>query len=246
MNFVILLIVACAFSAVAAKAIKAVPWLWYGIALALDATYAYGIAYSLPPAVLQVLSVVVQRGTFAAALFVVVMYVGVFSERSWVRRTIGPVRAELSIIACILAFAHALNYLSSYLGVLCTNIGVIGGNQLASLAIAVVLFALLLVLGVTSAKALKRRVKASIWKNVQRSSYAFFALIYVHELLILYPSAIKGAGDALSTCIASGIVFASYYVLRLARFFADKKERACGVVFGSSMKGGGGAQDGTI
>ena len=158
MNFVILLIVACAFSAVAAKAIKAVPWLWYGIALALDAAYAYGIAYSLPPAILQVLSIVVQRGTFAAALFVVVMYVGVFSERSWVRRTIGPVRAELSIIACILAFAHALNYLSS---------------------------------------------------------------------------------------IASGIVFASYYVLRLARYFADKKERASGTAFGSSMKGGGGAQDGT-
>ena len=230
MSFLIMCVVAWLFALVAAKSLKAMPWLWYGLAFAIDLVYAYGIVYSLPPAILQLLSAVVQRGTFAAALFVVVMYCGVLSERSFLRRTIGPVRGELSLIACIFAFAHCLNYFNSYLGVLSRNVQALDGNQLASLVIALVLFALLLVLGVTSIKAVKRSMKASVWKAVQRSSYVFFALIGVHELLILYPAAMKGSGGALFTCIASMIVFGAYFVLRLVKFVTDKaaiEEQTC-------------------
>ncbi|MBU5405943.1 ferric reductase-like transmembrane domain-containing protein [Paraeggerthella hongkongensis] len=223
MSFLIVLVATCLFVAAAAKSIKTMPWLWYAIALALDIAYAYGIVYSLPPTMLQVLSPVVQRCTLATALFVIVMYCGVFSEHSTVRRTVGPIRAELSIIACILAFAHCLNYLSSYLDVLSSNVEAIDGSQLASLVIAIVLFALLLLLGATSLKVLKRRMSASAWKNVQRSSYVFFALIFVHELLILYPAAVKGSEDSLITCVASGVIFVAYFALRFARFRSDRK-----------------------
>lgn len=241
MSFITIMVVTCAFVAVAARSIKAVPWLWYGIALALDALYVYGIVFSLPPALLQVLSVVVQRCTLATALFVVVMYCGVFSEHSAVRRTVGPIRGELSIIACILASAHCLNYLASYVGVVTRNIGVIGGNQLASLAIAFVLLVLLLVLGVTSVKAVRRRMSASAWKRVQRSSYVFFGLIFVHELLILYPSVAKGSQDALIALAASGVVFIGYYAARLAKYRADRKGRSAQAIAGSDGEGESGA-----
>lgn len=230
MSFLIICGVTCGFVMVAARFIKAVPWLWYGVALALDFVYAYGIVYSLPPEVLRVLSVVMQRGMLATSLFVIVMYCGVFSERSFVHRTVAPIRAELSLIACILILAHCLNYLSSYLGVLGTNVAAINPNQLASLIAALVLCILLLVLGVTSVKVLKRRMNASVWKNIQRSSYVFFGLIYVHELLVLYPAALKGAGDALITCIVGGIVFGSYYVLRLVRYLTDRRENDTGAL----------------
>ena len=223
MNFTVILAATCVFVLVAANSIKAVPWLWYGLACAVDIVYAYGIVYSLPPMVLRILSVTVQRCLLATALFAVVMYCGVFSEQSAVRRRIGPIRAELSIMACILAFAHCLNYLESYLGVLSRNVAVVSANQLASLILAIVLFALMVILGVTSFKKVKHRMKANVWKAIQRSAYVFFALIYVHELLVLYPSATKGAGDAMATCVAGGIVFALYFVLRFVRYVVDRK-----------------------
>ena len=241
MSFITIMVIACAFVAVTAKSIKAAPWLWYGIALALDALYAYGIVFSLPPAILQVLSIVVQRCALATALFVIVMYCGAFPEHSAVRRIVGPIRGELSIIACILACAHCLNYLISYVGVVTRNIGVIGSNQLASLAIAFVLLVLLLVLGVTSVKAVRRCMSASAWMRVQRSSYVFFGLIYVHELLILYPSVAKGSQDALVALGAGGVVFAGYYVARLAKYRADRKTRSIHVIVGSDGEGESGA-----
>ena len=225
MSFIIILMVTCLFVPVAAKSIRTVPRLWYGLALAIDVLYVYGIVFSLPPMILQVLSAVVQRGMLGTSLFIIVMYCGVFPERSYVRKTVGPIRAELSIIACILVFAHSLNYLNSYLGVLLFGIGAVSINQLASLLIAIVLFALMLVLGATSLKSLRCRIKTGVWKNIQRTSYVFFALIYIHEVLILYPPALKGSGEALPTLMVSTMVFFAYFVLRVVRYFIDRRER---------------------
>lgn len=225
MSFIVILVVACIVVWVAADSIRSVPWLWYGLACAVDIVYAYGIVFSLPPAALQVLSVTVQRCLLATALFAVVMYCGVFPERSPVRKRLGPIRAEVSIIACILAFAHCFNYFDSYFGVLSRNVAAMGINQLASLTLAVVIFALMVVLGATSLKKVKQHMRASVWKCVQRTSYVFFALIYAHELLVLYPSAVKGTGDALATCVSCGVVFALYFTLRFVRYCIDRKEK---------------------
>ena len=226
MNFIILTVIALAFSLVAARSIRSIPWLWYGIAIAIDILYFYGVVYSLPPSILQPLSFVVQRGLFATALFVVIMYCGVFPENSFVRKTIGPIRAELSIIASIFAFAHCYNYLTSYIGVLTQHIDVINSNQLASLIIAIILLIMLVVLCVTSIKQIKKAMSKGLWKNIQRTAYVFFALIYIHELLILYPSALKGIGDARSMLIIEGVVFGAYFVARSIRYVLDKKAKA--------------------
>ena len=222
MNFVIVLAATGLFVAVAYNSIRRHPAVWYGVAVVIDVVYGYGVVFGFPPVVLSVLSVIVQRGIVATALFVIVMYCGVFSEHSAVRRVVGPIRAELSIIACILAAGHCVNYLQSYVGVLTANMAVLGDNQRASLAIACVLMVLLVVLGVTSARAVKRSMKAAAWKNVQRLSYLFFALIFLHELLILYPSAVKGTGDAFATLVASGVVFGAYFPARLMRYVTDR------------------------
>lgn len=216
----------CAVVVLANRSIHRSPWLWYGLACALDGLYLVGVAANFPPTVLRVLAPVVQQGMVATALFVIVMYCGVFSEQSPARRIIGPIRAELSIMACILALAHCLNYLSSYIGVLTAHIEALTANQGASLVVALVLFALLGVLGITSAKAVKRRMHAITWKNVQRASYVFFGLIFVHEVLILYPAALKGTGSAASTLTASAVVFGLYAVVRIGRFILDRSRSA--------------------
>lgn len=228
MSFLIVLAITCAIVAVGGRLIHRAPWLWYGLAIALDVLYAVAVAANFPPAVLRLLAPVVQQGMAATALFVIVMYCGVFSEHSRVRRAIGPIRTELSIMACILALAHCLNYLSSYLGVLTAHIQALAPNQAASLFVALALFALLAVLGITSAKAIKRRMRAGVWKNVQRASYVFFGLIFVHEVLILYPAALKGQGDAASTLATSAVVFGLYAVLRIVRFVLDRSRARIG------------------
>lgn len=222
MSFLIVLAITCAVVAVGGRSIHRTPWLWYGLAIALDILYAVAVPANFPPPALRFLTPVVQQGMVATALFAIVMYCGVFSEHSRVRRIIGPIRAELSIMACILALAHCLNYLSSYLGVLTAHIQALAPNQAASLFVALALFALLAVLGITSAKAIKRRMRAGVWKNVQRASYVFFGLIFVHEVLILYPAALKGQGDAASTLVTSAVVFGLYAVLRIVRFALDR------------------------
>ena len=207
MEFLMVLALTCAVVVLANRSIHRSPWLWYGLACALDGLYLVGVAANFPPSVLRVLAPVVQQGMVATALFVIV-------------------RAELSIMACILALAHCLNYLSSYIGVLTAHIEALTANQGASLVVALVLFALLGVLGITSAKAVKRRMRALTWKNVQRASYVFFGLIFVHEVLILYPAALKGTGSAASTLMASAVVFGLYAVLRIGRFVLDRSRSA--------------------
>lgn len=215
MGFLAVTALTCIFAVLAAPSIKKAPLFWYGVAIGVDLLYFFGVSCGFPSPVLQVLSVTVQRGLLATALFIVVMYCGVLPERSSVRERLMGARAELALIASILAAAHCANYLGSYAGVLLTAAGVLSWNQSASLTIALVLLVLLVVLGGTSVKFVRRRMRQDVWKFVQRSSYGFFALIYVHELLVLYPSAAKGHTEALVSCVAGGVVFSLYFVLRV-------------------------------
>lgn len=225
MSFLVVTSLTCAFAVLVAPSIKKAPLLWYGVAIGVDMLYFSGVSCGFPSSVLQVLSVTVQRGLLATALFIVVMYCGVLPERSLVRERLMCARAELALIASILAAAHCANYFGSYASVLLTATGALSWNQSASLMIALVLLVLLVVLGITSVKFVRRRMRPDVWKLVQRGSYGFFALIYVHELLVLYPSAAKGHAEALVSCVAGGVIFSLYFVLRI-RKWAKTRARA--------------------
>lgn len=229
MLFPIVLAITIAVVALAHRSIHRRPWLWYALAICLDVLYLTCVALNAPPFALRILAPVVQQGMVATSLFIIVMYCGVFSEQSAVRRAIGPIRTELSLMACVLALAHCLNYLTSYLGALTAHIQALAANQLASLSVALVLLVLLAVLGITSIRYVKRRMRAATWKNVQRASYVFFGLIFVHEALILYPAALKGMGEAAVTLATGAVVLGAYVVLRIARFALDRARDAASV-----------------
>ena len=89
--------------------------------------------------------------------------------------------------------------------------------------LALVLFALLLVLGVTSFNAVKRRMRADTWKRVQLLAYPFFGLVYVHLLLMLLPSALQGGAAAQASVAAYTAVFGTYAVLRVTRALLDRR-----------------------
>lgn len=97
--------------------------------------------------------------------------------------------------------------------------------------IALVLFALLLVLGATSFRFVRDRMSPGLWKKVQRWAYVFCGLVYVHLALMLAPAALtdtagifSAASGSVSRLAVYTCVFGSYLVLRVYRAVKEKKD----------------------
>ena len=88
--------------------------LWGGplLGLATDGNPLWAAFYGL-----------MRRGIPAFALFTVVMFVGCFKNGSRPKRWLAPVRAELSILACVLSVPHIVFYLQTYTRIMFGGIG---------------------------------------------------------------------------------------------------------------------------
>lgn len=226
MVFLAVLAVSVVFAFACRRPLKACPWVFYAMAAGLDVLFIVDSAMPLPGVLGDALFLLLHKCTLATALFVVVMYIGVFARDSRVATALRPVRAELSILAWLLSLGHMAVYLSSY--ALQMSSGVLKPNIVMALAVAAVLFCLLLVLGVTSFNAVKRRMRAESWKHVQLLAYPFFGLVYVHLMLMLLPSALQGGAAAQVSVAVYSAVFVLYAVLRIARAVADRHGTAAG------------------
>ena len=60
-------------------------------------------------------------------------------------------------------------------------------------------------------------MKGSSWKKLQRLAYGFYALIYIHVLLLTLPGAQKGNGSYLLTVVVYSVVFLTYGALRVRK-----------------------------
>lgn len=221
---IIVLLAAAAFSLFAAKSLKRFPWSYYVLALTLSALSVFALYEAPPQSVAHVLAGCVQKGYVGFSLITVVMFVGVFSRESRVRRTLGPVRGELSIVAALFMVAHVIPYVSGYLAML-GFMGSLRASVLASLVIAIVLVVLLLVLTVTSVKAVRRVMPPRTWKNVQSFAYAFYVLAFVHLAGFLVVPYASGSASAAAALAYYGVLFVAYAALRMRRAFIDSKEK---------------------
>lgn len=221
MTFLAVLVGSVAFAVLCKGAIKAHPVAFYALAVALDVLFVAGSFVRLPGVLDDALFLLLHKCTLATALFVVVMYIGVFRRDGRVAQQFRPIRAELSIMAWLLSLGHMAVYLASYVTRLSS--GLAQANVAASLVVALVLFVLLLVLGVTSFNVVKRRMSKEVWKRVQRWAYPFFGLVYVHLMLMLLPSAVRGGAAAQASVAVYTVVFGLYAVLRIRRALLDRQ-----------------------
>ena len=154
------LVLACTVAACFAlrNPLKACPMAFYAAALLVDVAFVAGTFWGMPREVWSVFFVLIQKCLLPLALFVVVMYIGVLDRGSRACMWLKPVRAELSIVAWLLSLGHVAVYGATYLPRIATG-GATNGNVVASFAVAVVLLALLAVLGVTSFNLVKRRMR---------------------------------------------------------------------------------------
>lgn len=218
MGFIAVLACTLAFSLVFKDAIRKAPGAFYCLALLASVLYAATSFVSLPLSLQMLLFQLMQKGTLATALFVVVMYMGVFRDVRFVRQRLLPTRATLSIVACILALGHVAKYAVSFAPALAP----LAPSVAWGLALGAVAFALMAILGVTSFQAVKRRMGTQAWTALQRWAYLFYALLFAHIALFLAPaSAQSPLGASGERLIAYMAVFGIYALLRTGKAIYD-------------------------
>ncbi len=215
MNFFIVLVISLVLVLICKPLIKKHAFLFYGFALFLDILFIAHQWVPIPGILGNFVFICIQKCTLALALLVIVMYIGIFPKGTKPNTHLMPIRKELSIAACFLSLGHMAMYLSSYAPRILANFAGFPINVVASLALSLILLTLLVILGVTSFDAVKKRMSSKKWKNIQRFAYLFFGLVYFHLLLFLLPSALQGGKTAQVSVLAYSCVFGLYLVGRL-------------------------------
>lgn len=166
------------------------------------------------------------KGSLGTAMFVAVMYAGALPKGSKLIAPLMKIRGELSITAAILVLCHNFTYGMTYFRMLFTKTSLLSATQLAAAVISLVLIAIMLVLTVTSFPSVRKKMKAKKWKQLQRTAYVFYGLMYVHIMLINIPYARLGLGTYIANVVIYSIVFLGYAAMRIAKAVSVKAARA--------------------
>ena len=111
----------------------------------------------------------------------------------------------------------------------------LSATQLTAAIISLVLIIIMLVLTVTSFQAVRKKMKAKKWKQLQRTAYVFYGLMYVHIMLINIPYARLGLGTYIANVVIYSIVFLGYAAMRIAKAVLVKAARA-GKTYGKKLE----------
>jgi DMSO/TMAO reductase YedYZ heme-binding membrane subunit len=222
MELAITIVVTAVVAVLLAPSIRKAPAVWYAGAVAVCVICAYLTLHPMPYQVLRAFAFAVQKCYVAFGLFAVVMFVGAAPKTSVFFHRVMPARAELSIVATLLSGGHivlyTMNYLSTGSALFSTP------KMLVPFAMSVIAAVVLVVLFVTSFKRVRVTMPFNRWKSIQRFAYLFFALIIVHALLFLGPSALNGSMHAATNLAVYVLVGAAYAVARIARYMSDRKK----------------------
>ena len=221
MSFLLVFAVTAVLSVVLADVIRKIPALFYFFAIVAVAILYAGVYGLIDGSWWGSLIFLVRRCMVALSLFLVVMFIGVLPMDSKMGLRMRSVRSELSIIASILCFGHMCMYLGTYAQRALH--GMLKYNVMTSFVLAIVLFVLLVVLGITSFRYVKRRMTAQTWKRIQLLAYPFFALIYVHIIIMLAPAVLSKGGLSAVNVAVYTFFFSVYMVLRLWRYSVDRR-----------------------
>ena len=166
------------------------------------------------------------KGSLGTAMFVVVMYTGALPKGNKLIAPLMKIRGELSITAAILVLCHNFTYGMTYFRMLFTKTSLLSATQLAAAVISLVLIAIMIVLTVTSFPSVRKKMQAKKWKQLQRTAYVFYGLMYVHIMLINIPYARLGLGMYIANVVIYSIVFLGYAAMRISKAISVKAARA--------------------
>lgn len=162
-----------------------------------------------------------QRGIFSTITFMIVMFLGVVTTHNFITKKLFKIRGELSIIGCFAALCHNIAFGIRYFVEFFTNSSAMNIQTKIATVISLILIALMLPLMITSFKCVRKKMKASTWKNIQKMAYPFFYLIYAH-LMILFSLNIKK--NMLSMIIYT-VIYLVYTILRIRKYVLTKNKK---------------------
>jgi DMSO/TMAO reductase YedYZ heme-binding membrane subunit len=218
MKYLIGLVLAVLITAIFKKAIKKAPAVFYILAILYDAVLLYAFFAHVPSWVWSNVVFLIQNCSLALGFFTIVMFIGVLSDESALHKRLVPIRAELSILACLLTLGHIFMYARVFLVNLVSTSNMISVSQMVATIIAIALVVVLMLpLMVTSFKTIRLRMSSKTWKNLQKLAYPFFGLIYLHIVLFLLPAALAGSQTVTTSLAVYTVMFALYLVLRIRK-----------------------------
>ena len=219
------LIIVTLFYTVAANAIKKFPvafyigfYLWQAIVIAY---YGLDLNKQFPNWFTTYFMDIFQRGMFSTITFIIVMFLGTVTTHNAVTRKLMSIRGELSIIGCLSVICHNIIFGVVYFPALVQHPELMTTRNIAASVVTIILLVIMIPLFITSFKCVRRKMNAKSWKNLQRFAYPFYFLIYVH-VMILFTADVE---TNLVGIILYTLIYASYAVLRLRKYFMKKSER---------------------
>lgn len=237
MVFLISLVIALVFALLCDKAIKKHPYIFYIGAAAVAIFFAIFDFADVRGFAKDYILAIFQKGAFATALFVIVMFTGALKNASYLIKKLMPIRADLSIMASILILIHNVTYGKTYFVRLFSAAGSMPTTQLIAAVLSVTMLVIMIPLAVMSFKPIHRKMNGKLWKRIQRSAYVFYGLIYAHVMLINLPLAQRGNITYIINIIIYSIVFIGYTIIRIRKAVLKKQKnsvKAVNISFGSA------------
>ncbi|KKY01348.1 hypothetical protein VN21_09230 [Paraclostridium benzoelyticum] len=162
-----------------------------------------------------------MKGILSVSLFIIVMFTGALDRKYVVTKKLLNIRAQLAVIGSILILPHGLIYTYFIFGDFVKSL-TLPGLSMIHLTIGLVAFLVMIPLFITSFKFVRSKIKYVKWKKIQRCSYLFYGLTYLHIALILLN---KDTIDMLKIAIYSTI-FIVYTMVRMMKYFNEKKVKS--------------------
>lgn len=200
------------------------PIVFYIAAVLISAAVSVFDFGTIPAFVNNYIIALFSRGALATGLWAVVMWTGVFANGSKPKKALMPIRGELSILAALLTLGHNIGFGRIYFVRMFIAPYSMSGQQLAAGIISIIMLCIMLPLTVISFPKIRKKMKPKLWKRIQRVAYAFYALIYVHVMILSLPSAVAGRSGYLLTVAAYSAVFIGYAAFRIRNAIVTKRK----------------------
>lgn len=167
---------------------------------------------------------IIGRGTLATAIFILVMYARVLPPKSRIFRTLMSLRAPLAIMAAFMILLHNGTYfIHYYTNITQRNVSMTLLEKLAACC-TILMLVLLIPLTITSFPAIRKKMTGKAWKRLQRFSYLFYGLIYLHVACLFLAQIRKGNHSYQLELAIYTSIFGIYLIYRTALYLKTKQK----------------------
>ena len=221
MRLITCLILAVAFFYFLEKPIKKHATLFYKATVIISVLSVLAPKKGLPFVDDYIVKNILARGTLAGALFILVMVASVCPAAK-LRGMLLRNRGEMAIIAALLTLIHNISYGKYYFVALFTKISELDAPRIFAAVLSLVMIVLLLPLTITSFMVIRKKMNPKKWKSLQRLSYIFYGLLFIHISMIFSISIVKGHLNTLFDLAVYAIIYIIYLIFRAKKY---KKQR---------------------